>query len=55
MTDIEGSIYRDNMEYYREIVKHIREYVKVMEDEPAEQLILQRRVYNDLRRMLGDE
>lgn len=39
----------------REIVEHIREYVDIMKDEPAHELIEVQRVYHDLRRMLGDE
>jgi len=37
-----------------EIIKHIREYVKVMKDEPDEYILLSK-VYHDLCRMLGDE
>jgi len=39
----------------KEIIKHIREYVEVMRDEPAHDLIEVQKVYHDLRRMLGDE
>ena len=38
-----------------EIIKHIREYLKVMESEPAEDLIRLKDVYHNLRRILGDE
>lgn len=38
-----------------EIIKHIREYLKVMESEPAEDLIKLKDVYHNLRRILGDE
>lgn len=37
-----------------EIIKHIREYVNLMKDEPDEYILLSK-VYHDLRRMLGDE
>ena len=37
-----------------EIVNHIREYLKVMEDEPDEYILLSR-VYHDLKRILGEE
>ncbi len=37
-----------------EIIKHIREYLKVMESEPEGYIRLSR-VYHDLKRMLGDE
>ena len=37
-----------------EIILHIREYVKIMEDEPEEYILLST-VYHNLRRMLGDE
>lgn len=39
---------------YYEQLKHIREYLKVMKDEPEEYILLSK-VYHDLRRMLGDE
>ena len=35
----------------KEIIKHIREYVNVMKDEP-EQYILLSKIYNDLKRIL---
>ena len=38
----------------KEIVDHIREYLKVMKDEPDEYILLSK-VYHDLRRILGDE
>ena len=47
------SVERDLKNY--EIVKHIREYLKVMESEPAEDLIKLKDVYHNLRRILGDE
>ena len=40
--------------YNSEIIKHIREYLKVMKDEPEGYIKLSK-VYHDLRRMLGDE
>ena len=39
----------------REIVNHLKEYLKVMESEPAEDLIKLKDVYHNLRRILGDE
>ena len=39
----------------REVVEHLREYLKVMESEPAEHLIKLKDVYHNLRRILGDE
>jgi len=39
----------------QEIVSHLREYVAVMRDEPAEQLIKFDSVYHDLNRILGNE
>lgn len=53
-SEIENMINKENMEYYREKVEHIREYVKVMKDEPDEYILLSR-IYHDLRRILGDE
>ena len=38
----------------KETINHIREYLKVMKDEPDEYILLSR-VYHDLRRILGDE
>lgn len=38
----------------REIIHHICEYIRVMEDEPEEALIRLRSVYQDIRRILGD-
>ena len=38
-----------------EIVWHLKEYVAVMSDEPAGQLIKFDSVYHDLNRMLGNE
>ena len=38
-----------------EIAYHLREYVAVMKDEPAHQLIKFDRVYHDLNRILGNE
>ena len=38
-----------------EIVYHLREYVAVMRDEPAHQLISFDRIYHDLNRILGNE
>ena len=37
-----------------EIIKHIREYVAVMKDEPEEYILLST-VYHNLCRILGDE
>lgn len=34
---------------------HLREYLDVMATEPADSLIPLRKVYHDLRRILGDE
>lgn len=45
------TIEEENME----IVEHLREYLKVMESEPAEDLIKLKDVYHNLKRMLGDE
>lgn len=39
----------DELEY------HLREYLDVMRDEPADALIPLKVIYHDLRRMLGDE
>jgi len=39
----------------KEAIKHIREYLDVMKDEPAEELIKVKDVYHHLRRILGDE
>lgn len=39
----------------KEIVEHIREYVAVMADEPAYQLVSFDKIYHDLNRMLGNE
>ncbi len=38
-----------------EIVDHLREYVSVMADEPANQLYLFSKLYHDLNRILGNE
>ena len=38
----------------QECVNHLREYVKVMKDEPDEYILLST-VYHNLRRILGDE
>lgn len=38
-----------------ELEYHLREYLKVMADEPAEELIKVSDVYHHLRRILGDE
>jgi hypothetical protein len=38
-----------------ELEQHLREYLSVMADEPAEELIPVKNVYHDLKRMLGDE
>ena len=38
-----------------ELEYHIREYVKVLADEPAEELIRVKDVYHHLKAMLGDE
>lgn len=37
-----------------ELEYHIREYVKVLADEPAEDLIKVKTIYHDLKKMLGD-
>ena len=37
-----------------ELDHHLREYLKVMKDEPDEYILLSK-VYHDLRRILGDE
>jgi len=37
-----------------ELEQHLREYLKVMESEPDEYILLST-VYHHLRRMLGDE
>ncbi len=39
----------------KEIVYHLKEYVAVMRDEPAGQLIKFDSVYHDLNRILGNE
>lgn len=38
-----------------ELEYHIREYVKVLATEPAEDLMRIKDIYHDLKRMLGDE
>ena len=38
-----------------ELEYHIREYVNVLKDEPAEDLMKVKDIYHDLKRMLGDE
>ena len=38
-----------------ELEYHIREYLDVMKDEPADELIKVSQIYHDLKRMLGDE
>jgi len=47
--------YTNNAFNNREIINHIREYLKVMESEPAEHLIKLKDVYHNLKRILGDE
>ena len=37
-----------------EIIKHLREYLKVMKDEPEGYIKLSK-MYHDLKRILGDE
>ena len=38
-----------------ETIERLREYLKVMADEPKDSLILLRNVYHNLRRIIGDE
>ncbi len=42
------------MNDYREIVRHIAEFTRVMEDEPPESLIKLSSIYSSLRRILGN-
>ena len=37
-----------------ELEQHLREYLEVMKDEPAEDLIPLKDIYHDLKRILGD-
>jgi len=39
----------------REIIEHISEYLRVMEDEPADALIKLKTVYHDIRRILDED
>ena len=38
-----------------ELEYHIREYLNVLKDEPAEDLMRVKDIYHDLKRILGDE
>ena len=38
-----------------EAIQHLREYLRVMADEPKDNLIPLRKVYHDIRRIIGDE
>ena len=37
-----------------ELEYHIREYLNVLKDEPAEDLMKVKDIYHDLKKMLGD-
>jgi len=52
MIGVEESIRKQVLE---EMIEHIKEYVKLLEGEPAEDLIKLKDVYHNLRRILGDE
>ena len=38
-----------------ETIEHLREYLRVMADEPKDSLVLLRNVYHNIRRIIGDE
>ena len=48
-------VHHEYLNKIQELESHLREYLDVMKDEPADSLIPLKDVYHDLKRMLGDE
>ena len=38
-----------------EAIEHLREYLRVMADEPKDTLVPLKRIYHEIRRIIGDE
>jgi len=46
---------KDEFRSCQETIEHLREYLRVMADEPKDNLIPLSKVYHDIRRIIGDE